>query len=155
MLKIKIVAVGTLKEDYFRAATNEYLKRIQKFSSINVKEVPEQSTSSAISIEKIKEIESKNVESELDGYVVLLDKGGKNLSSEEFAEFFDKKQTQGISKITFAIGGSYGFSESIKKKGDLILSFGNITFPHQLMRVVLVEQIYRAMTINNKVNYHK
>ena len=155
MLKIKIVAVGNLKEKYFRDATLEYLKRIQKFAKIEVKEVPECSTSSAISIDKIKEIESKNVEAELDGFIVLLDKEGKNFSSEELAEFFDKKQTQGISKICFAIGGSYGFSDEIKKRADMVLSFSKMTFPHQLMRVVLLEQIYRAFTIINKVQYHK
>ena len=155
MLKIKLVVVGNLKESYFREMTNEYLKRIQKFAKIEVKEVPEQSTSSAISIEKIKEIESKNVLNEIEGFSVLLDRNGENLTSEEFASFFNKKQIQGVSKITFVIGGSYGISEEVKDRFDMLLSFGKMTFPHQLMRVILVEQIYRAMTILNKVQYHK
>ena len=155
MLKIKLVVVGNLKESYFREMTNEYLKRIQKFAKIEVKEVPEQSTSSAISIEKIKEIESKNVLNEIEGFSVLLDRNGENLTSEEFASFFNKKQIQGVSKITFVIGGSYGISEEVQDRFDMLLSFGKMTFPHQLMRVILVEQIYRAMTILNKVQYHK
>ncbi len=155
MLKIKIIAVGNLKEKFFKEATDEYLKRINKFAKIEIKEVPECSTSSSISIEKIKEIESQNVLKEFDGYVVLLDKVGKNISSEEFADFFDKLQVNGTSKVCFAIGGSYGFTEDIRNRADMILSFGKMTFPHQLMRVVLVEQIYRAMTINGRIQYHK
>lgn len=155
MLRIKIVAVGGLKESFWKSAIDEYIKRLGRFVKVEIREVSEFQSSSKTTPDKIREMESKNIESALDGFVVALDKEGENFSSEDFAKFFELKKIEGVSKICFVIGGSYGFDESIRSRANLILSFGKNTYPHQLMRVVLLEQIYRAMTIINKIEYHK
>lgn len=155
MQRIKIVAVGGLKEDFWKSAVDEYIKRLGRFVRIEIREVAEFQSSSKTTPEKIREVESKNIEAALDGFVVALDKEGENFSSEDFAKFFELKQIESVSKICFVIGGSHGFDERIRNRANLILSFGKNTYPHQMMRVILLEQIYRAMTIINKIEYHK
>ena len=154
MITVNVVCVGTIKENYWVMAINEYLKRLQKFCKLNMIEVPETSTKSKTSIQQIVALESQNLLKQLRGYVVVLDIKGKQQSSEELADFFNKTALS-FSEITFVIGGSFGLSNELKQKADMLLSFSKVTFPHQLMRVILLEQIYRAFTINNNITYHK
>lgn len=155
MQKINIVAVGNLKEKYWTDATNEYLKRLSRFADVEIKEVSEFLGSSKTSIEQIKKTECEELQKKLSGIVVSMDKSGKQLTSEEFAKFLDSQFSTGAKAITFVIGGSNGLTDEFVKKSNVVLSFGKITFPHQLMRVVLLEQIYRAETILNNISYHK
>ena len=153
LMKINIVCVGKIKETYFTEAIAEYRKRLSKFCDFKITEVEE--ASKIESILKKTEQEGKWLLEKCSGVVVALDGAGKMLSSPELAEYIRQKQNQSQSEISFVIGGSNGLSEEVKSKADLVLSFGKITFPHQLFRVVLTEQIYRALSINNNLPYHK
>jgi len=144
VLKIKLICVGGFKEKYWRDAKDEYEKRLSKFFDF----------STIILKEEGKDKEGKNILSKISGKVILLDINGKELSSEKFAEKIEK-QAQTTSQITFVIGGSDGVSDSVKNAIDDKISFGKITLPHQLARVVFLEQLYRAGTINAGIKYHK
>lgn len=158
-MNINIISVGKIKEKYFTAAIEEYSKRLSRFVKLIVTEIPDEripDNASEKEIEIVKETEGRKILSKLNenSFVITLCIEGKELSSEELA----KKITDismASSNITFIIGGSLGLSNAVKNKSQLRLSFGKITFPHQLMRVVLLEQIYRAFKINNNENYHK
>lgn len=153
MLKINIVAVGGIKEKFFTEAINEYTKRLSKYCQLKIIEVDEESNQKSIDTKKQKE--SERLLAAAKGKLVLLDREGTMVSSENMADILDKYQVQGCSEISFIIGGSNGVSEELKKKSDKIISFGKITFPHQLFRVVLLEQIYRGISINAGLPYHK
>lgn len=155
MLKIKLVVVGSIKEKYFVDAINEYKKRLTRFVDLEIQEIAEGGKSSKLSIEEVKRIEGEDILKSASGYIVALDKGGEQLDSEGIASLFDNLSTRGVSKITLIIGGSYGLDKEVLNKANKKLSFGKITYPHQLMRVVLLEQIYRAETILNNITYHK
>ena len=150
---IKLITVGSIKEKYLKDAIEEYTKRISKYTKKEIIEVKDEGLvepQKSINLEEekiLKHISDKD-------YIVTLEIEGKNLSSEEFAEKLDKIQLES-STITFIIGGSYGLSQNIKTKAKLHLSFSKMTFPHQLFRVLLLEQIYRAYKINNNESYHK
>ncbi|MBQ7014926.1 MAG: 23S rRNA (pseudouridine(1915)-N(3))-methyltransferase RlmH [Clostridia bacterium] len=144
MVSIRIVCVGNLKEKYWKDAMAEYGKRLSRFCNFEVVETPESNP------EKEKTAIIKN----LQGYVFALCVEGKQCASVDFAHKIEKIM-QSDSKITFVIGGSDGLSEEVKKLSSARLSFSEMTFPHQLMRVVLAEQIYRAFTISNNITYHK
>lgn len=146
MIKINIVAVGTLKEKFWTEAVSEYVKRISRFANIKIIEVAEKRT-----IEE----EGKEILKKINGYPVAMDIGGSAVSSEEFASFFNKKLLDGTSEFSLIIGGSEGLSEEVKRACATRISFGKVTYPHQLMRVILTEQVYRALTIMNNVTYHK
>lgn len=152
-MKVNIVAVGKIKEKFFTDAIAEYAKRLSKFCDFNIIEVDE--SSNITNIELKKEKEGELLLSKTKGYIIALDGGGKLLSSEDLAELLKTNMTNGESEFSFVIGGSNGLSDLVKTKANKIVSFGKITFPHQLFRVVLSEQIYRAFTINNHINYHK
>lgn len=152
-MKVNIVAVGKIKEKFFTDAISEYAKRLSKFCDFNIIEVDE--SSNITNIELKKEKEGDLLLSKAKGYIIALDGGGKLLSSEDLAELLKTNMTNGESEFSFVIGGSNGLSDLVKTKANKIVSFGKITFPHQLFRVVLSEQIYRAFTINNHINYHK
>lgn len=156
-MKYKLVVVGKIKEEYYREAIAEYVKRISRFASVEVTEVAEclfKGEPNAKEMDKILLTEGRNILAKCEGYVVLLDTQGKQLSSVEFAETLEKaKQT--CATFTFVIGGSYGLSDEVRARADLRVSFGKITLPHQLCRVVLAEQLYRACAINNNIAYHK
>mgnify|MGYP001852858035 FL=1 len=145
MQKINVVCVGKLKEKFFSDAVAEYLKRLSRFAAVSVRELPERRT--------LKE-EAENILKEMRGACVVLAVAGKKLSSEAFAEKLKGFADAGR-EVTFVIGSSCGLDESVKKRADLLLSFSDMTFPHQLMRVVLCEQIYRAFMINGGGEYHK
>ncbi len=153
----KLVVVGKIKETFFKDAIDEYVKRISRFAEVKTVEVDECTfcgVPNASEIEKILLAEGKSILQKAEGCVVALDIDGKQLSSVELSDQLDKF-TQNYSTITFVIGGSYGLSAEVKNRANLRLSFGKITLPHQLCRVVLCEQIYRACTIRNNIKYHK
>lgn len=151
---LKIVCVGKIKEDFFTDAIEEYTKRISGYTKFRICEVKEINTKL---IEKNILDEGKNILEKIDEdeFVITLEIKGKMIDSVELANLISTKQTYGKSKITFVIGGSNGLSDEVIKRSDYHLSFSKFTFPHQLMRVILVEQIYRALTIINNKEYHK
>ena len=152
-MKVNIVCVGKIKEKFFLDAISEYQKRLSRFCNFNIIEVDEDSKET--SIQKKKETEGRRILEKCSPVFVALEIQGKMLSSTEIANFVKEKQVSGVSEISFVIGGSNGLSDEVLKKATLLLSFGKITFPHQLFRVVLTEQIYRAFTIINGLPYHK
>ncbi len=156
-MNINIVCVGNIKEKFIEQAIQEYKQRISKFANVNIVEVKEEKLTKNYSLKDVEicvEKESEKILNQLKGYSVLLDIDGKMLSSVELA-----KKMENIfltnSTINFIIGGSYGVSEKLKNSVDFRLSFSKLTFPHQLFRVNVLEQIYRAFTIINNITYHK
>ncbi len=156
-MKFKVVAVGKIKENFYRDAIAEYVKRLSRFAKTDIVEVDEClfcGNPNDKEKEKILQKEGKAILSKLEGFVVALDIDGQLLTSNQLSQAVSNaKQTH--SCVTFVIGGSYGMLDEIKQRANLRLSFGRITLPHQLARVVLVEQVYRACTIENNVSYHK
>ena len=152
MLKINIVCVGNLKDKFFVEASEEYLKRLSRFCICKVKELKEYTYLN--NIEQTKESEAVEILKNLKGFVFLLDVKGEQFTSENFALKIESL-SQTNSEITFIIGGSYGVSEQVKQRANLIASVSKMTFPHRLFRVMLLEQIYRAFTILNNTGYHK
>lgn len=154
-MQINILTVGNLKEEYLKQAYNEYVKRLSKFCTLNTIELKEENITDKNLIAKALETEADEIIKRLKGYIIALDINGKSLTSEQFAKTISDVSVQGYSQITFVIGSSFGLSEKVKQKAHLKLSFSALTFPHQLFRVMLVEQIYRAFAINNNIKYHK
>ena len=152
-MKVNIVCVGKIKEKFFTDAILEYQKRLSRFCTFNIVEVDE--ASAVTNLEKKSEIEGERLLAKCKGVIVALDGAGKMLSSPEIADFIKQKEISGSSEMSFVIGGSNGLSKQVLEKAALKLSFGKITFPHQLFRVVLAEQICRAFTILNNMPYHK
>lgn len=151
-MKINIVAVGNLKESFFAEACEEYKKRLGKFCEINIIELQEKNKLSSPSQTLL--AEAKDIEKHLCGFVIVLDRLGKKFDSIAFSKKLqDIKMTN--SSITFVIGSSHGVDEGIKQKANLLMSVSDMTFPHQLFRVLLLEQIYRAFCIENNITYHK
>lgn len=149
---IKIITVGKIKEKYLEDGINEYLKRIGKYTKINIIEVPDENFDISKTLEKEKNSILKYITNK--DYIITLDIEGKNISSEEFASKMNDIFTHN-SDLTFIIGGSYGLHDDIKKLSNFSLSFSKMTFPHQLFRMMLLEQIYRCYKINNNETYHK
>ncbi len=159
-MKIKIVCVGKVKEAFFRDAISEYAKRLSKFAEFEIVEVQDEKTAEDMSPSKIENTLSKEGERILKNigereFVTILDIKGKKLTSEGLSERIADSMNRGYSVLTFVIGGSLGLSSKVKQRGDFSLSFSDMTFPHQLMRVILSEQIYRAFKIINHEPYHK
>lgn len=151
-MQIRLVCVGNLKEKFWQSATEEYKKRLQKFCNLQIIELDEQNKYQDVS--KILSEEGKSIIANLGGYNILLDIEGKAYSSEDLANKI-KQTLLTSSTITFIIGGSYGVSEEVKRSVQERISFGRITMPHNLARVVALEQIYRAFMINSGAKYHK
>lgn len=150
---IKIICVGKIKESYFRDAIEEYKKRLSKYTDIEIIEVPDEGlTDIKTSLKKESEKILKQINQK--DYIITMEIEGKELTSLELATKIDSIYNIN-SNITFIIGGSYGLSDEIKKLSSFKLSFSKLTFPHQLFRVILLEQIYRAFKINNNESYHK
>ena len=159
-MKIKIVIVGKLKEKYLKDGIAEYSKRISRFAAVEMIELADEKTPDRASDsenEKILDLEGNRILSKIGDreFVVVLAIEGKTLSSEEFSKQLEQASINGYSTLTFVIGGSLGLSHQVKKRANLSLSFGRLTLPHQLMRLVLTEQIYRAFTIQQGSPYHK
>lgn len=151
---IKVICVGKIKETYLTEGINEYLKRIQGFHSIEIIELKEGNNKD---IKKTKETEAREILDKInkDDYVITLEIKGKQLTSIDFAKKLETTFTYGKSVICFIIGGSWGLGDEVLKRSDIALSFSSFTFPHQLMRLILFEQLYRAFTIINHKEYHK
>ena len=144
MLNIKVICCGTLKEQYLKDAIKEYEKRLSSFCNFSIVEIKEDAVNAVFpTVNTFK------------GYKIALCIEGKMLSSEELAEKIEGLAVYGTHDVAFIIGGSEGLSDDVKNICDYKLSFSKMTFPHQLMRVILIEQIYRAFTIINHKNYHK
>ena len=159
-MNIKIIGVGKLKEKYLKQGIAEYAKRLGKFCKFEIVEVPDEKAPeklSAAEMEGVKEKEGERILAKIRDkeYVYALTIEGKERSSEEFAQEIAQLTTYGRSDITFVIGGSLGLSPAVLKRAETKISFGRFTLPHQLMRLVLSEQIYRAFMINNGSPYHK
>ena len=159
-MKIKIVTVGKLKEKYLKDGIAEYSKRISRFATIEISELADEKTPDRASDSenaKILDVEGNRILSKIGDreFVVVLAIEGKTLSSEELSKQLEQASINGFSTLTFVIGGSLGLSKEVKKRANLSVSFGRLTLPHQLMRLVLTEQIYRAFTIQQGSPYHK
>ncbi|MBQ7703203.1 MAG: 23S rRNA (pseudouridine(1915)-N(3))-methyltransferase RlmH [Firmicutes bacterium] len=159
-MNIRIVCIGKLKEKYWTDAVSEYSKRIKRFSGLEIVELKESllpANASPKDEEKVKEEEAKEILKVLkkDEYVITLEIKGKPLSSEELASKVANLALEGHPDIAFVIGGSLGLGAEVSKRANFKLSFSGMTFPHQLMRVILLEQIYRSFKINNNETYHK
>ncbi|MFC4321725.1 23S rRNA (pseudouridine(1915)-N(3))-methyltransferase RlmH [Litchfieldia salsa] len=159
-MNITIFSIGKLKEKYLKQGIDEYLKRLTAYAKIEIIELPDEKapeTLSDIEMEQIKQKEGERILSKIsdDTHVIALAIEGKMKSSEQLADDLDKLATYGKSKIAFVIGGSLGLSSDVMKRSNDTLSFSKMTFPHQLMRLILVEQIYRAFRINRGEPYHK
>ena len=151
-MQIRLVCIGNLKEKFWQSATEEYKKRLQKFCNLQIIELDEQNKYQDVN--KILSEEGKSIIANLGGYNILLDIEGKAYSSEDLANKI-KQTLLSSSTITFIIGGSYGVSDKVKRSVQERISFGRITMPHNLARVVALEQIYRAFMINSGAKYHK
>ncbi len=159
-MRITIITVGKIKEKFYKDAIAEYAKRLSRYVKLEIVEVDDEKTPDKASAAEellIKEKEAERILKYIkeDAYVITLEIAGKMFSSEELAEKLEKLAVQGISHIQFVIGGSLGLHEKVCKRADLALSFSKMTFPHQLMRVVLLEQIYRGYRIISGEPYHK
>ena len=159
-MKITLIAVGKIKEKYLKDAIAEYSKRLSRYCKLEIVEVADEKTPDNASDTVEDAIRDKEGERILkyikeDAYVITLEIAGKMLTSEELAEKIEKLGVQGTSHIIFIIGGSIGLGREILKRSDYALSFSKMTFPHQLMRVILLEQIYRSYRIINHEPYHK
>ncbi len=159
-MKISIVCVGKIKEKFYREALEEYLKRLGRYCKPEIVEVADEKTPEEASEKEenlIKEKEGERILSKIkeDSYVISLAIEGEKMSSTELADKIESLSINGNSHITFIIGGSLGLSKKVLKRSDMLLSFSDMTFPHQLMRVILAEQIYRSYRIINNEPYHK
>jgi len=146
-MKISIISVGKLKEKYLKQGIEEYIKRLGPYASVDVQEVPDEKAPENLSEAQMLEVKQKEGERILgkigqDTYVITLEIEGKMITSEKLADQLDQLATYGKSKIAFVIGGSLGISEDVRKRSDFALSFSKLTFPHQMMRLMLLEQVY-------------
>ena len=160
MLKINIVCVGKIKEKYLQDAIYEYSKRLSKYCSLNIVELPDEKLPNNLNdslCNMVKEKESNNILSHIDknSYILTLDLKGKQYTSVEFSEKINNISLNFSSSITFVIGGTLGLSESVLKASNELICFSKMTFPHQLIRVFLLEQIFRAFKISNNETYHR
>lgn len=159
-MKISIVCVGKVKEAFYRDAVAEYSKRLQRYCKLEILEVSDEQTpdgAGELLQEQIRDKEGQRILTKLkeDAYVVTLEIGGKRMDSVTFSSFLEKSAIQGKGHVIFVIGGSIGLSKCVLERSDYALSFSDMTFPHQLMRVILLEQIYRGFRIAKNEPYHK
>lgn len=159
-MEINIISVGKIKEDYFKKAIEEYEKRLKAYCRVNFIELKDESEGKNLSdkdIDIILDKEGKRILEKIKerSFIIVLDILGRNIDSVEFSKKINDIMLDGISSIDFIIGGSLGISQEVKDKANYSLSFSKFTFPHKLMKVILMEQIYRAFTIINNKTYHK
>ena len=158
MITINIVSVGSLKENYLVSACKEYEKRLKPFVKLFTTEIKEsalEQNASEQQINKAKEKEAEMIKPKIKGFSICLAIEGQAFSSEEFSKKIEDLTTSGISEFTFIIGGSNGLDKNLVSSCNMQLSFSKFTFPHQLMKIILLEQIYRVMCIINNKTYHK
>lgn len=155
MIKVKILGVGSIKEKFLKEAINEYLKRLTRFAKVEIIEVDETKIQNK-SEEQVKKEEGERLLKRIgqDEFVFLLDLKGELTSSEELAQKINDLMNKGISPLTFVIGGTLGLSEEVRKRANIKLSISKMTFTHQMCRMIVLEQIYRAFKIINNEEYH-
>ena len=159
-MEINIISVGKIKEDYFKKAIEEYEKRLKAYCRVNFIELKDESEGKNLSdkdIDIILDKEGKRILEKIKerSFIIVLDILGRSIDSVEFSKKINDIMLDGISSIDFIIGGSFGISQEVKDKANYSLSFSKFSFPHKLMKVILMEQIYRAFTIINNKTYHK
>lgn len=154
-MQINIISVGNIKEKYLKLAIDDYTSRIKKFAKFQNIELKDESNNLPKDIVLKKECEKIKQALKNNTFIIVMDIQGKEMTSEEFSEKIETLAINGNSHITFIIGGSYGIHGELKEKANLRLSFSRLTFPHQLFRVILLEQIYRSFKIMNNQKYHK
>lgn len=159
MLNINVICVGKLKEKYLKEAVLEYSKRLSKYCNLKIIEISDEKLPNKINKNTIQEVKSKEGMKILDSikkdsYIIALDLYGKQFTSEEFSEKIEDISLRGYSSITFIIGGTLGISKAVLNKCNELVCFSKMTFPHQLIRVFLLEQIFRAFKISNNETYH-
>lgn len=159
-MNISIITIGKLKEKYLKQGIDEYLKRLSTYAKVDIIELPDEKAPENLSESEMEQVKLKEGERILakiseDTHVIALAIEGKMKSSEELAKDIDQLATYGKSKVAFVIGGSLGLSKEVMKRANGTLSFSKMTFPHQLMRLILLEQVYRAFRINRNEPYHK
>ena len=159
-MNINVIGEGKIKEKYLKLGIDEFKKRLSKYCKLDIIELDDEKAPEKLSEKEmimVKEKEAKKILSKIKdtSYVIALAIDGKNLSSEELADKMSDLAVRGNSNITFVIGGSLGLSDEVLDRADYKLSFSKMTFPHQLMRLILLEQVYRAYRINNNEPYHK
>jgi 23S rRNA (pseudouridine1915-N3)-methyltransferase len=159
-MNISVISVGKLKEKYLKLGIEEFSKRLSKYCKLDLIELEDEKCPENLSekdMEIVKNKEGQRILSKIknNSHVIALAIDGKNLSSEELADTISKLAVRGNSHITFIIGGSLGLSNEVLKRADYKLSFSKMTFPHQLMKLILLEQVYRSFRINNNEPYHK
>ena len=159
-MQIVVIAVGKLKENYWKQAWAEYAKRLQSYTKLQLIEIADEPATENVSDAQMDGIKAKEAERILPqlkdrDYVITLEIQGKSFTSEQWAAHMDKLSQQGYGRIVYIIGGSLGLHDSVTKRSNQALSFSLFTFPHQLMRCILIEQIYRAFRIQRGEPYHK
>ena len=156
MQKLAVIEVGKTKEMWIAKGKEEYLKRLKRYALIKIISIKDEPVKPSRSIKQILDNEGSRIEKALpkNYSIIVLDSRGERYSSREFARFLGKKKDRGES-IVFITGSSYGLSEGLKKGADTVISFSKMTFPHQMIRVILLEQIYRACSILAGTDYHK
>ncbi|MFQ5825297.1 MAG: 23S rRNA (pseudouridine(1915)-N(3))-methyltransferase RlmH [bacterium] len=156
-MKIKIISVGKTKEKYWQMAEADYAKRIQHYAELQQVSVKEASLDTLKNNELVKQTEANKIQEKIrkEEYVVALDKSGIQMDSEKLAEFFQKKILHGNNRINFIIGGPLGLPDDFLNQSDMTLSLSRMTFPHEMTKVILLEQIYRAFSILHGEKYHK
>jgi Uncharacterized conserved protein len=159
-MKVKLITVGKLKEKYLKDGIAEYCKRLKRFTKFELEELPDEkipNNASQAQNTYILEKEGQRILNKISNreFVIVLAIEGKQFSSEKFSQLLSATMLKGYSDLTFVIGGSLGLSQEVKKRASILMSFGLLTLPHQLMRLVFVEQIYRAFMIQEGSPYHK
>jgi len=159
-MKIRLLVIGKIKEKYLKEGINEYLIRLKPYAQIEIIEVNDESVRDNAALSDIEICKNKEGQKILKflkptDYLIALDLNQKQFKSPQFAEFLQQKMVEGGSSINFVIGGSYGLSDDLKKRANTSMSLSDMTFLHQMTRLILLEQIYRAFKINNNETYHK
>lgn len=156
-MNITIIAIGKIKETYFKESINEYIKRLSSYCSLKIVEIPSEPIFDEKDYKKYKQNEAKKIFQylNLSSYIITLEIQGKQLDSISFADKIKSVSNEGINELTFIIGGANGLDETISREAHFKLSFSKMTFTHQMIRVILLEQIYRAFKILNNENYHR
>lgn len=159
-MKITVISVGTIKEKFFSQAISEYVKRLSRYCSLTMIEVPDEKAPENLSIADMTAVKNKEGQKILEkmpqgSFVVTLEIDGKQMTSEELAQNFEELALRGSSHICFIIGGSLGLGDAVSSASNLTLSFSRMTFPHQLFKIMLLEQVYRAFKIIKGEPYHK
>lgn len=160
IMDITIIGVGKLKEKYLKDGIAEYVKRMKSYAHVDIVEVPDEPAPNILSDAEVEQVKQKEGERILEkvpdrAHVIALDLRGKQFTSEQFSAHLEEEMIYGASHFVFIIGGSHGLSKEVLQRVDTKISFGKMTYPHQLIRLILVEQIYRAFRIMRNEPYHK